>query len=208
MSSVTFTSASRARALFSIKSTLSLSSSTTSSSSRLVAHASRLSTLSRSTSIPKTTHLNPSVPWHLSTRSAPSSLFHTSSRASSSADKETPQKPETRPCWKCANPVPYLALICPNPTCKVVQTLAPGANYFEILGMSPDPTFDIDVRALRNKFFKIQQQIHPDSYSQNTNGDQVYAQQQSSLANKAYATLKDPLSRANYLLDLFHSPVH
>ncbi|KAG0355185.1 hypothetical protein BG005_005897 [Podila minutissima] len=210
MSPITFSFASRARALFSIKSTLSLSSSTTSSSPRLIAHASRLSTLSRSTSIPKTTHLNQRVSWHLPTRSAPSSLVHTSSRASSSSssDKETPQKPETRPCWKCANPVPYLALICPNPTCKVVQTIAPGANYFEVLGLSPEPTFDIDVKDLRNKFFKIQQQVHPDSYSQNTNGDQVYAQQQSTLANKAYATLKEPLSRANYLLDLSHAPIH
>ncbi|KAG0028830.1 hypothetical protein BGZ82_008234 [Podila clonocystis] len=126
----------------------------------------------------------------------------------SALNDTTPQKPETRPCWKCANPVPYLALICPNPSCKVVQTLAPGANYFEVLGLSPELTFDIDVRALRSKFFKIQQQVHPDSYSQNTNGDQVYAQQQSTLANKAYATLKDPLSRANYLLDLSHSPIH
>lgn len=44
--------------------------------------------------------------------------------------------------------------------------------------------------------------IHP------SQGDQVYAQQQSTLANKAYATLKEPLSRANYLLDLSHAPIH
>ncbi|KAK3810791.1 MAG: Co-chaperone HscB, C-terminal oligomerization domain-containing protein, partial [Benniella sp.] len=68
--------------------------------------------------------------------------------------------------------------------------------------------FDIDVRQLRNKFLRIQQQIHPDSFSHNTNGDQIYAQQQSSLANKAYATLKEPLSRANYMLDLLGASVH
>ncbi|KFH66282.1 hypothetical protein MVEG_08381 [Podila verticillata NRRL 6337] len=201
---------SRAFSLLSIKNALPLSSS--SSSSRLIAQRSSrlLSSLStRSTSIPKHTNLA-SVSWHPSTRSVPTSLFHTSSRACSSSehDKTTPQKPETRPCWKCATPVPYLALICLNPSCKVVQTLAPGANYFELLGLSPEPTFDIDVRALRTKFFKIQQQVHPDSYSQNTNSDQVYAQQQSTLANKAYATLKEPLSRANYLLDLAQSPIH
>ncbi|KAG0325798.1 hypothetical protein BG004_003114, partial [Podila humilis] len=39
-------------------------------------------------------------------------------------------------------------------------------------------------------------------------GDQVYAQQQSSLANKAYSTLKEPLSRANYLLELAQVPIH
>ncbi|KAG0241294.1 hypothetical protein BGX31_001280 [Mortierella sp. GBA43] len=92
--------------------------------------------------------------------------------------------------------------------CGVVQTVAPGANYYEVLGLSPEPSFDIDVRQLRNKFLRIQQQIHPDSYSHNTNGDQVYAQQQSSLANKAYATLKEPLSRANYMLELLGAPIH
>ncbi|KAG0207438.1 hypothetical protein BGX28_001319 [Mortierella sp. GBA30] len=68
--------------------------------------------------------------------------------------------------------------------------------------------FDVDVKDLRIKFFKIQQLIHPDSYSQNTNGDQIYAQQQSSLANKAYSTLKEPLSRANYILELLGAPIH
>ncbi|KAG0286984.1 hypothetical protein BGZ98_004845, partial [Dissophora globulifera] len=46
------------------------------------------------------------------------------------------------------------------------------------------------------------------SFSHNTDGNQVYAQQQSSLANKAYSTLKEPLSRANYMLHLLGSPVH
>ncbi|GJJ70146.1 molecular chaperone HscB [Entomortierella parvispora] len=136
--------------------------------------------------------------------------FHSSS-VSNSADKDPkvkPKRPETRACWKCGSSVPYMALQCSNSDCNVVQTLAHGANYFEILGLSDVPSFDIDLKDLRIKFFKIQQQIHPDSYSQNTNGDQVYAQQQSSLANKAYATLKEPLSRANYMLDLLGAPIH
>jgi molecular chaperone HscB len=101
-----------------------------------------------------------------------------------------------------------MTLLCSNPECNVVQTVAPGANYYEVLGLSPEPKFDINIKQLRNKFLRIQQKIHPDSFSQNTNGDQVYAQQQSSLANKAYATLKEPLSRANYMLDLMGAPIH
>ncbi|KAF9352913.1 hypothetical protein BGX26_009305 [Mortierella sp. AD094] len=137
------------------------------------------------------------------------SCFHTSAAIMDNQSAEAGQKkPETRPCWKCSTPVPYMSLLCSNPDCKVVQTLAPGANYFEVLGLSPELSFDVDVKDLRNKFFKIQQQVHPDSYTQNTNGDQVYAQQQSSLANKAYSTLKEPLSRANYILELLGSPIH
>ncbi|CAO3563927.1 unnamed protein product [Mortierella alpina] len=128
--------------------------------------------------------------------------------SSSATETVTAKRPETRACWKCGSAVPFLAFQCTNADCKVVQTLPPGANYFEILGLGPEPTFDIDVKDLRIKFFKIQQQIHPDSYSQNTNGDQVYAQQQSSLINKAYATLKEPLSRANYILEVLGAPIH
>ncbi|KAG0275147.1 hypothetical protein BGZ95_009137 [Linnemannia exigua] len=143
-----------------------------------------------------------------------SSHFHSSAISSYSSNNDpttsttTTKRPDTRPCWKCSTPVPYLALQCANPDCKVVQTLAPGVNYFEILGLSPEPSYDVDLKDLRLKFFKIQQLIHPDSYSQNTNGDQVYAQQQSSLANKAYSTLKEPLSRANYMLELLGAPIH
>ncbi|KAF9142174.1 hypothetical protein BGX30_003227 [Mortierella sp. GBA39] len=138
-----------------------------------------------------------------------SSHFHSSAISSSTSNNDTTAKrPETRPCWKCSTPVPYLALQCTNPECKVVQTLAPGVNYFETLGLSPEPSYDVDLKDLRLRFFKIQQLIHPDSYSQNTNGDQVYAQQQSSLANKAYSTLKEPLSRANYILELLGAPIH
>ncbi|KAF9925684.1 hypothetical protein BGZ67_008492 [Mortierella alpina] len=140
------------------------------------------------------------------------SSFHSSASVhhaqSSKTETDTPKRPATRACWKCGTPVPFLAFQCTNSDCKVVQTLAPGANYFEILGLGSEPTFDIDVKDLRIKFFKIQQQIHPDSYSQNTNGDQVYAQQQSSLTNKAYATLKEPLSRANYILEVLGAPIH
>ncbi|KAF9903746.1 hypothetical protein EC991_003394 [Linnemannia zychae] len=139
------------------------------------------------------------------------SNFHSSvvsATNDSNASQTTTKRPETRSCWKCSTPVPYLALQCTNPDCKVVQTLAPGVNYFEVLGLSPEPSYDVDLKDLRLKFFKIQQLIHPDSYSQNTNGDQVYAQQQSSLVNKAYSTLKEPLSRANYMLELLGAPIH
>ncbi|KAI1308010.1 hypothetical protein EDD11_004346 [Mortierella claussenii] len=131
-----------------------------------------------------------------------------SSHDSPVKDKGIQKKPETRSCWKCSTSVPYMAVVCTNLDCKVVQTLAPGANYYEILGLSPEPTFDVETKDLRNKFLRIQQQVHPDSYSQNTNGDQIYAQQQSSLANKAYSTLKEPLSRANYILELLGASIH
>ncbi|EPB92839.1 Fe-S protein assembly co-chaperone HscB [Mucor circinelloides 1006PhL] len=53
---------------------------------------------------------------------------------------------------------------------------------------------------MRRQFLMLQQKAHPDSYSQAPKRELDYAQLQSSVINKAYHTLKDPLSRAQYLL--------
>ncbi|KAI8148478.1 Co-chaperone HscB, C-terminal oligomerization domain-containing protein [Fennellomyces sp. T-0311] len=65
-----------------------------------------------------------------------------------------------------------------------------------------EPTFDVDFKTMRRKFLGLQQKAHPDSYSQSSRQEHEYAQLQSSLLNKAYHTLKDPLARAKYMLEL------
>ncbi|KAI8367534.1 HSCB C-terminal oligomerization domain-containing protein, partial [Radiomyces spectabilis] len=60
--------------------------------------------------------------------------------------------------------------------------------------------FDVDVKSLRRNFLKLQQTAHPDSFSQASQREHKYAEIQSSIINKAYNTLKNPLARAQYLL--------
>ncbi|KAJ1734061.1 molecular chaperone [Coemansia sp. Benny D160-2] len=55
---------------------------------------------------------------------------------------------------------------------------------------------------LRRNFLKIQQLVHPDSFSQMGDSERRLAEAQSSWVNHAYATLKDPLLRAFYMLEL------
>lgn len=55
------------------------------------------------------------------------------------------------------------------------------------------PQFQVDQRALRKEYRQLQQQEHPDLTKNDT---------QSSLLNRAYTTLKQPLTRAQYLLEL------
>lgn len=62
--------------------------------------------------------------------------------------------------------------------------------------------FDVNVPVLRRNFLKLQQQAHPDSYSQAEQKEHQYAQTQSAIINKAYHTLRDPLARAQYMLGL------
>ncbi|KAJ1669142.1 molecular chaperone, partial [Coemansia sp. RSA 1694] len=64
------------------------------------------------------------------------------------------------------------------------------------------PTFDVNTSDLRQRFLRLQQIVHPDSFSQREEMERKLAEAQSSWINHAYATLKDPLPRARYLLKL------
>ncbi|RUS16198.1 hypothetical protein BC938DRAFT_476666, partial [Jimgerdemannia flammicorona] len=117
-------------------------------------------------------------------------------------------RPSTKACWKCDASIPYLSVHCERDDCGVIQR-APEeeANYFEVLeaGLDKDgstPTFDLDLKTLRNKFLRVQQRVHPDSYSQKSEREHTYAETQSSFVNKAYHTLRNPLARAQYMLQL------
>ncbi|ODV90744.1 hypothetical protein CANCADRAFT_110344 [Tortispora caseinolytica NRRL Y-17796] len=59
--------------------------------------------------------------------------------------------------------------------------------------------FNFDVRELRNEFIKLQSQHHPDHAPQN---EKEQYEERSSTLNKAYSCLKDPLLRAEHLLQL------
>jgi molecular chaperone HscB len=73
-----------------------------------------------------------------------------------------------------------------------VASLFMSKNAFEVFEISPD--FIIDENALRQKFFKLQKEFHPDSKF----ADAVFSSQ----INDAYNILKSPLSRAEELLKL------
>ncbi|KAJ1964231.1 molecular chaperone [Dipsacomyces acuminosporus] len=89
---------------------------------------------------------------------------------------------------------------------KLVQKLGKNTTYYGIL-LRTEPTFDVDVADLRRRFLKLQQGVHPDSYSQKEDIERKLAETQSSWINHAYATLKDPLLRARYLLKLQGSAI-
>ncbi|KAJ2032310.1 molecular chaperone, partial [Coemansia sp. S2] len=77
-----------------------------------------------------------------------------------------------------------------------------GITYFDLLSDDGKPSFDVDTVGLRQRFLRLQQIVHPDSFSQKEDVERKLAEAQSSWINHAYATLKDPLWRARYLLKL------
>jgi molecular chaperone HscB len=60
----------------------------------------------------------------------------------------------------------------------------------------------LDVVALEKQFYVLSRRLHPDRFASKPVAEQEAALAQSSLLNDAYRTLKDPISRTQYLLSL------
>jgi molecular chaperone HscB len=100
-------------------------------------------------------------------------------------------------CWSCHGPVAGRALFCH--TCGAVQP--PGQlDHFARLGMERD--FQIDSAELDRRYFGFQRNLHPDRFARRSAKERAIAESQSASLNQAYETLKEPLSRAAYLLEL------
>lgn len=77
-------------------------------------------------------------------------------------------------------------------------------NLFEILGMKLD--FALDEKALEQAYFAAQRACHPDRFIGKPEADRLAAVSRSQLVNDAYETLKNPLTRAEHILE--HRGLH
>jgi molecular chaperone HscB len=84
-------------------------------------------------------------------------------------------------------------------TCRAVQPPR-AADHFTRLGLPVD--FAVDTAELDRRYFAAQRQLHPDRFVTRTARERAISQNQAVTLNDAYETLKDPLSRATYLLHL------
>ena len=81
-----------------------------------------------------------------------------------------------------------------------MQSPDPDQNYFELFGLKPD--FEIDMAALHGVQQRLQASCHPDRHIGGSAADRRAAVQMAALINQAYMTLRDPVKRARYLLQL------
>jgi molecular chaperone HscB len=105
--------------------------------------------------------------------------------------------PDLAACWSCKGPVARGSLFCA--TCKAVQPPAP-LDHFARLGLPR--SFDIKIPILEQLYFGFQRQLHPDRFAAAPPKAKQISQSQAVAFNEAYETLKDPLTRAAYLLAL------
>ena len=100
-------------------------------------------------------------------------------------------------CWSCKGPVSKVSAFCS--TCGVVQP--PGQlSHFMRFGL--EPSFDVNIDWLDQQYFDLQRNLHPDRFATCSAQEKSLSQQQSTAINDAYETLKKPLSRADYMIDL------
>lgn len=85
---------------------------------------------------------------------------------------------------------------------KLAPTPAPEAtgDYFAVFTLPRK--LSIDVSALEKHFYKLSRKLHPDLHAQASAEAQAAMLAQSSQLNDAYRTLKNPVARVEYLLEL------
>jgi molecular chaperone HscB len=84
--------------------------------------------------------------------------------------------------------------------CVKVQPVSKELDYFTCLGLPRRLT--IDQRKLESKFYELSRAFHPDFYQNKSADEQTISLGNSAMLNTAYRTLRDPIERAEYLLDL------
>lgn len=73
-------------------------------------------------------------------------------------------------------------------------------NYFELLGQPVG--FDVDLSSLKSNYQALQKAVHPDRFANASDQERVLSVRQAALINDAFDTLKKPIGRAKYLLQL------
>lgn len=105
------------------------------------------------------------------------------------------QKESGDGCWSCG--AMRAAHYCQS--CGKVQPPRP-VNYFTFFGLPRK--LNLDVAALERDFYRLSRKLHPDTSVNATADEQGWSLEQSSHLNDAYRTLKDPVTRTEYLLHL------
>ncbi len=102
------------------------------------------------------------------------------------------------PCWACpAEPGPS-ALVCA--ACGAPQPAPPGEDLFAALGLPR--RFAVEPAELERRWKDGARAVHPDRFARAAPRARSVASARSALLHQAYRTLREPRSRAAYLLSL------
>ena len=106
--------------------------------------------------------------------------------------------PTLQECRTCGGGAPVDVHFCPQ--CTKILTLGRHGDYFTFLGVPRK--LHLDSADLERRFRELSRQFHPDFFYNADSVERRASLERSSYLNDAYRTIRDPLSRVEYLLQL------
>lgn len=73
-------------------------------------------------------------------------------------------------------------------------------NFFELFGLPV--SFDVDTQQLSERYRDLQRAVHPDKFANASDRERRLAVEKAAQINQAFQTLKSPMHRARYILEL------
>ena len=101
-------------------------------------------------------------------------------------------------CQKCESPL-ISRLFCFS--CNAFQPQVREIDFFEVMGIPID--FEINAEDLEESYRRLSLELHPDFFEAAPEEEKRLSEKASVMLNTAYSTLREPTSRAGYLLFLF-----
>jgi molecular chaperone HscB len=101
-------------------------------------------------------------------------------------------------CRDCGGGAPVDAHFCPQ--CTKILSIGRHGDYFSFLGLSRK--LNLNLNDLEQRFRGLSRQFHPDYFFNASPAERRASLERSSYLNDAYRTLKNPVTRLEYLLQL------
>jgi len=105
-------------------------------------------------------------------------------------------------CWQCGAEVGR-APFCP--ACERPQPLSADADLFAVLGLPR--SLDVDHGDLSARYHRAARALHPDRHATADERERALSLAATALVNRAYRTLRDPVARGRYWLELHGDPL-
>ena len=86
-------------------------------------------------------------------------------------------------------------------SCNSLQTISDDLDHFKVMGLPR--CFEIDSVELENRYQRLTLETHPDFFGADSEKQKRLSEKSSVMLNAAYSYLREPASRARYLLSLF-----
>ena len=110
----------------------------------------------------------------------------------------TSSVPTLQVCRDCGGGAPVDVHFCPQ--CEKILSLGRHGDYFAFMGLPH--RLNIEAAELERRFRALSRQFHPDFFYNATTAERRASLERSSYLNDAYRTLRDPVTRLQYILQI------